>query len=226
MFNEGHTATTGTSVSDTDLTNEAIRLARQIHTELPNHREAAGLLGLMLLTDARRAARTDAAGRMIPLDEQDRSTWNHDEIREGLEVIRRTLPDAPPTPYLLQAAIAALHAEAPSTAHTDWAQILVLYKLLESTADNPVITLNRAVAETMVHGPAAGLALLDRLSHDPRLHDHHRLPAVRAHLYERLGKSSEARELYLLAARRTLSTAERDYLIQRARQLPGTPAPG
>jgi RNA polymerase sigma factor (sigma-70 family) len=219
MFNEGHTATTGDSLYDTDLTHEAIRLARTIHAELPGHGEAAGLLALMLLTDARRAARTDSAGRMIPLDEQDRSKWNQRDISDGVEILRRILPGRSPTPYLLQAAIAALHAEAPSTAETDWAEILALYKLLERATGNPVVTLNRAVAEAMVSGPVAGLALVDRLAGAALPRDHHRLLAVRAHLQERAGDPAAARETYRQAARRTLSAPERDYLLARARRL-------
>lgn len=219
MFNEGHTATTGDSLYDTDLTREAIRLARMIHAELPGHGEAAGLLALMLLTDARRAARTDSAGRMIPLDEQDRTKWNRQDIEEGVKILRRTLPGRRPTPYLLQAAIAALHAEAPGTEETDWVEILALYKLLEQTTGNPVVTLNRAVAEAMVAGPAAGLALVDRLAGTALPREHHRLLAVRAHLQERAGDPAAARETYRQAARRTLSAPERDYLLARARHL-------
>jgi RNA polymerase sigma factor (sigma-70 family) len=219
MFNEGHTATTGDSLYDTDLTREAIRLARTIHAELPGHGEAAGLLALMLLTDARRAARTDSAGRMVPLDEQDRTKWNREDIREGVEILQRTLPGRPPTPYLIQAAIAALHAEAPSTEETDWAEIRALYELLERATANPMVTLNRAVAEAMVDGPAAGLALVDRLAGTALPREHHRLLAVRAHLQERAGDPAAARETYRQAARRTLSAPERDYLLARARRL-------
>jgi RNA polymerase sigma factor (sigma-70 family) len=223
MFNEGHTATTGDSLYDTDLTREAVRLARTVYAELPaelpGHGEAAGLLALMLLTDARRAARTDSAGRMIPLDEQDRTKWNRQDINEGIEILRRTLPGRPPTPYLLQAAIAALHAEAPSTEETDWVEILALYKLLERATANPVVTLNRAVAEAMVDGPSAGLALVDRLAGAGLPLEHHRLLAVRAHLQERAGDPAAARETYRQAARRTLSAPERDYLLARARRL-------
>ena len=219
MFNEGHTATTGDSLYDTDLTREAIRLTRQVHAELPDHGEVAGLLALMLLTDARRAARTTATGRMIALDEQDRSLWNRADIDEGLAILQRTLPGREPSPYLLQAAIAALHAEAPSTEATDWPEILTLYKLLEHVTANPVVTLNRAVAEAMVHGPTAGLALVDQLAAEALPADHHRLLAVRAHLLERAGQPAQARDAYRHAAQRTLSTPERDYLLSRARRL-------
>ena len=219
MFNEGHTATTGTTLYDTDLTSEAIRLARQVHRELPAHGEAAGLLALMLLTDARRAARVDADGLMVALDEQDRGRWNAEDIATGQAILERVLPGREPSPYLVQAAIAALHAEAPSAQETDWPQILVLYKLLEDLTGNPVVTLNRAVAEAMVHGPAAGLELVDQLAGDALPADHHRLLAVRAHLQERDGHTEAARNTYLHASRRTLSTAERDYLLARARRL-------
>jgi RNA polymerase sigma factor (sigma-70 family) len=222
MFNEGHTATTGTTLYDTDLTSEAIRLARQVHHELPAHGEAAGLLALMLLTDARRAARVDADGLMVALDEQDRSRWNAEDIRTGLAILDEVLPGRAPSPYLVQAAIAALHAQAPSARATDWPQILVLYKLLEDLTGNPVVTLNRAVAEAMVHGPAAGLDVVDQLAGDALPADHHRLLAVRAHLQERVGQTGAARETYLHASRSTLSTAERDYLRSRARRLPPT----
>lgn len=219
MFNEGHTATTGDSLYDTDLSSEAIRVARQVHAEVPDHGEAMGLLALMLLTDARRTARTDNAGRMIPLDEQDRSLWDGQLIREGVDVLHAALPAREPGPYVLQASIAALHAEAPSTDETDWAEILLLYKLLEHATDNAVVTLNRAVAEAMVHGPAKGLALVDRLAGASLPADHHRLLAVQAHLQERAGQMDAARQSYLAAARQTLSTPERDYLLARARRL-------
>jgi RNA polymerase sigma factor (sigma-70 family) len=219
MFNEGHTATTGDSLYDTDLTSEAIRLGRLLHAEVPEHAEATGLLALMLLTDARRAARIGAGGAMIPLDEQDRGRWNRDDIREGLDLVEGALAGRPPSPYLLQAAIAALHAEAASTDETDWEQILVLYRLLEGITGNPVVTLNRAVAEAMVHGPSAGLAVVDALAGDRLPADHHRLLAVRAHLQERAGLNADAEASYRHAARRTLSVPERDYLNARARRL-------
>lgn len=218
MFNEGHTATTGGSLLDTDLTREAIRLARQIHSARPSHPEAAGLLALMLLTDARREARTTDAGLMIALDEQDRSRWNQQDIAEGLAIVHESLPGRSPGPYLLQAAIAALHAEAIDTEHTDWAEILVLYKLLERVTGNPIVTLNRAVAEAMVHGPGAGLALIDQLDGTALPRDNYRLLAVRAHLQQRAGQFAAAEASYRWAARGTLSTPEREYLLARARQ--------
>jgi RNA polymerase sigma factor (sigma-70 family) len=220
MFNEGHTATTGDSLYDTDLTTEAIRLAGQVHARVPAHAEAAGLLALLLLTDARRAARTGQGGVMVPLDEQDRSLWNRADIEAGTEILRRSL-GGPPGPYAVQAAIAALHAEAASVADTDWPQILVLYKLLERLTGNPVVTLNRAVAEAMVHGPDVGLAVVAEWAAGGELpSDHHRLLAVRAHLQERAGRPEQARESYREAARRTSSTPERDYLLARVRRLP------
>lgn len=218
MFNEGHTATTGDSLCDTDLTTEGIRLAKQVYAQVPGHGEVAGLLALMLLTDARRAARTGPGGVMVPLDEQDRSLWNQADIQTGTEILRRSL-GGEPGPYALQATIAALHAEAPSVAETDWPQILVLYKLLERATGNPVVTLNRAVAEAMVHGPDAGLAVVAELAGGDLPRDHHRLLAVRAHLAERAGRPAEARESFRQAARRTTSTPERDYLLARASRL-------
>jgi predicted RNA polymerase sigma factor len=221
MFNEGHTASTGDSVHDVELSNEAIRLARLVCAELPEHAEAAGLLALMLLTDARRAARTSPSGALIPLDEQDRSLWNRTAIDEGVAILERTLPGREPSPYLLQASIAALHDEAPSTAETDWPQILILYRLLERETGNPVVTLNRAVAEAMVHGPAAGLAIIERLSAGQLPADLHRLIAVRAHLLELAGDRQAALQAYRSAARATASIPERDYLLRRARALGG-----
>jgi RNA polymerase sigma factor (sigma-70 family) len=221
MFNEGHTASTGDSIHDVELSDEAIRLARLVCAEVPGHAEAAGLLSLMLLTDARRAARTSPSGALIPLDEQDRSLWNRTAIDEGVAILERTLPGREPSPYLLQASIAALHDEAPSTAETDWPQILILYRLLERETGNPVVTLNRAVAEAMVHGPAAGLATVERLSEGQLPADLHRLIAVRAHLLELAGDRPAAIQAYRSAARATASIPERDYLLGRARALGG-----
>ncbi|WP_223692353.1 RNA polymerase sigma factor [Leifsonia poae] len=225
MFTEGHTATTGPAVHDVELSGEAIRLARMVCARKPEHGEAAGLLALMLLTDARRAARTTEDGALVPLDEQDRNRWNHAAIAEGVAILERTLPGRPPSPYLLQASIAALHDEAVSTTGTDWRQILILYRLLERLTGNPVVTLNRAVAEAMVSGPAAGLATIERLSADRRPTDRHRLLAVRAHLRELAGEYQDAAEDYRAAARATASLPERDYLLGRARRLTES-APG
>ena len=214
IFNEGYTASSGDALHRVELSAEAIRLTRQLHAQLPTEGEVAGLLALMLLTDARRPARTTAEGHLVPLPEQDRSLWNAAAIAEGTELITATLATAPVGPYQLQAAIAAVHDQAPTADATDWRQILMLYELLESTAPGPMVTLNRIVAVAMVHGPAAGLVLLDDL--DPALTNHHRVAAVRAHLLELAGDVAASRDAYLLAARLTQSTPERHYLQSRA----------
>ena len=209
IFNEGYT-----TVHRTDLTAEAIRLTRVVHSLLPDDGEVAALLALMLLDDARRAARTGADGSLISLAEQDRSLWDTDAIREGVGLVERALASGPLGPYRLQAAIAAVHAEAPSAEDTGWREIVALYELLERVAPNPMVTLNRAVALGMAHGPEAGLQLLDTLAGDERVAGHHRYFAVRAHLLELAGEP--AREVYLEAARRTTSVPERRYLEERA----------
>ncbi len=219
IFNEGYTASSGPTLQRVELADEAIRLTRLVHRLLPAEPEGAGLLALLLLTHARRAARTDPAGVPVPLDEQDRSSWDHELITEGVAVLSAALPVGATGPYQLQAAIAALHDEAGKPADTDWPQILALYELLERVAPSPVVTLNRAVAVAMVRGPAAGLELLASLESDDRLADHHRLVAVRAHLLERAGDRAAAVAGYRLAARRTTSVPERDYLIARAGRL-------
>ncbi|WP_427894080.1 RNA polymerase sigma factor [Kribbella sp. GL6] len=217
IFNEGYTASSGTSLHRVELSAEAIRLTRQLLALLPAEGEVAGLLALMLLTDARRPARTTAAGALVPLPEQDRSLWDAASVAEGTELIESTLRSAPVGPYQLQAAIAAVHDAAADAGATDWREILMLYELLESTAPGPMVTLNRIVAVAMVHGPGAGLALLDDV--DPALRDHHRLAAVRAHLLELAGDAAAAREAYELAARLTQSTPEQVYLLGRAATL-------
>jgi RNA polymerase sigma factor (sigma-70 family) len=219
VFTEGSTASTGPDLHRTDLTTEAIRLTRAVHRLLPDDGEVAGLLALMLLTDARRPARTRADGTLVPLAEQDRNRWRHDLAAEGCALVERTLATAPLGPYQLQAAIAAVHAEAARADDTDWPQILALYGLLERVAPNPVVTLNRAVAVAMVHGPKAGLDLLTTLEADDRLADHHRLHAVRAHLLELTGERDAARASYRAAADRTTSEPERRYLDARAARL-------
>jgi RNA polymerase sigma factor (sigma-70 family) len=216
IFTEGHTASSGASLQRVELTAEAIRLARQLHASVPADGEVAGLLALLLLTDARRPARTTAEGDLVPLAEQDRSRWDAAMITEGTALLDATLPVAPIGPYQLQAAIAALHDTAPSAADTDWPQILGLYELLAVLAPGPMVTLNRLVAVAMVHGPAAGLTELDAAAADPALAGHHRVAAVRAHLLELSGDVSAARAAYLEAARLTLSTPERAYLESRA----------
>jgi predicted RNA polymerase sigma factor len=219
MFSEGYAASAGNEIIRTDLSGEALRLTRLLRTLIPDDAEAAGLLALMLLTDARRAARTDPAGEIIPLDQQDRTRWDRDAIAEGVALITETLPKGRVGPFQLQAAVAAVHDEAASAEDTDWPQILALYGLLLQMTDNPVVALNHAVAKAMVDGPAAGLARLAELDADPRLAGHHRLDAVRAHLLERAGDVPGAIASYRRAAERTASTAERDYLRLQAARL-------
>jgi RNA polymerase sigma factor (sigma-70 family) len=220
IFNEGYTATSGPELQRVELTTEAIRLTRLLHRLLPDDGEVAGLLALMLLTDARRAARTRPDGSLVPIDEQDRSLWRREQIEEGSALILRTLAHGPLGTYQLQAAIAAVHAEAPRAEDTDWPQILALYRLLERIAPNPMVTLNRAVAVAQVEGPQAGLDLLATLDGDRRMKGTHRLEAVRAHLLERAGDHAAARAGYLRAARRTTSLPEQRYLTGRAAGLP------
>jgi RNA polymerase sigma factor (sigma-70 family) len=219
IFNEGYTATSGPSLQRRDLATEAIRLTRLVHRLLPADGEVAGLLALMLLTEARHGARTGPDGSLIPLTEQDRSLWRDDLIREGTELIAATLPRARLGSYQLQAAIAAVHAEAASPEETDWPQVLALYELLERVAPNPMATLNRAVALAMVHGPHSGLDLLATLDDDERLAGHHRLTSVRAHLLELAGDTAAAREAFKLAARQTTSVPEQRHLERRAARL-------
>jgi RNA polymerase sigma factor (sigma-70 family) len=219
MFNEGYTASSGADLQRPGLAAEAIRITRDVHRRLPEDTEVAGLLALMLLTDARRPARTDAEGDLIPLAEQDRTRWDQAAIREGVDIITAALSRGRIGPYQLQAAIAAVHDEAPAAADTDWREILELYRLLEKLSPNPMITLNHAVAAAMVDGPATGLAMLRSLDDDDRIATHHRLQAVRAHLLEMAGDTDAARAAYRLAARRTTSLPERRYLEARAARL-------
>jgi RNA polymerase sigma factor (sigma-70 family) len=221
VFNEGYTATSGPDLQRADLTGEAIRLARAVHALLPDDGEVAGLLALMLLTDARRAARTGPGGALVPLAEQDRRLWNAASIAEGVALVTDALARAPLGPYQLQAAIAAIHAEAATAQDTDWRQIVALYELLERMSPNPMITLNHAVAVAMVRGPEAGLDLLATLDEDERMTGHHRLAAVRAHLLEMAGDRTAAVASYRAAARRTTSVPERRYLEARAARLAG-----
>jgi RNA polymerase sigma factor (sigma-70 family) len=219
IFNEGYTASSGPDLQRADLTAEAIRLTRGVHRRLPDDGEVAGLLALMLLTDARRSARTSPDGALIPLSEQDRSRWDRHSIEEGRSLLEQTLPRGPVGPYQLQAAIAAVHGEAASPEQTDWVQIRALYDVLARLAPNPMVTLNHAVAVGMADGPKAGLAMLATLDGDERLAGHHRLDAVRAHLLDLAGSVDEARACYLRAARRTASTPERRYLEAQAARL-------
>jgi predicted RNA polymerase sigma factor len=219
IFNEGYTASSGPDLQRADLTTEAIRLARELHRLLPGDGEVAGLLALLLLTDARRPARSRPDGSLVPLAEQDRSRWDADAIAEGVALISTALARAPIGPYQLQAAIAAVHDEAARADDTDWRQILVLYELLAQVAPSPVVTLNHAVALAMVRGPEAGLELLATLDGDGRMAGNHRLEAVRAHLLELAGDTAAARERYRAAARHTTSLPEQRYLEGRAARL-------
>jgi RNA polymerase sigma factor (sigma-70 family) len=221
IFNEGYAATAGPALHRVELSAEAIRLTRALHRMLPDDAEVAGLLALMLLTDARRLARTDSDGELVPLGEQDRSRWDRRLIAEGAALLADTFGrGSPPGEYRLQAAIAAVHDRAPSADTTDWPQILALYGMLERLGTNPVVTLNRAVATAMAHGPAAGLALLDRLDADGGpLAGHYRLHAARAHLHEMAGDVEPALVHYRAAAAGTTSLPERRYLTSKAARL-------
>jgi predicted RNA polymerase sigma factor len=219
IFNEGYTASSGPDLQRPDLAAEAVRLTRAIYRSLPGDGEVAGLLALMLLTDARRAARTDAEGGLIPLAEQDRTRWDGDMIEEGTRLVTDAMLRSPLGPYQLQAAIASLHVQAPRTADTDWRQIRFLYQVLCRIAPNPMATLNHAIAVAMTDGPDAGLAMVSALAADDRMARHHRLTAARAHLLELAGDTAAARENYLLASRRTTSLPEQRYLRARADRL-------
>ncbi len=219
IFNEGYAATVGPELGRPELASEAIRLARMLHRWRPDDAEASGLLALMLLTDARRAARTNARGEAIPLDEQDRSRWDHEAIRDGAALVTEAMSKGAVGPYQLQAAIASLHAEAKSFEATDWPQILALYGVLERMTDNPIVTLNKAVALAMVHGPRAGLEALRALDGDARMKETHRLDAVRAHLHERAGDVRAAIEHYERAAKATTNVPEQRYLRARVAKL-------
>jgi RNA polymerase sigma factor (sigma-70 family) len=219
IFNEGYVSTSGPSLQRAELTGEAIRLARMVRRLLPDDGEVAGLVALMLLTDARRRARTGPHGELIPMAEQDRSLWDGDNIAEGVALITGALPRGPTGPYQLQAAIAAVHDEAPSAEATDWPQIVALYELLMQISDNPVVALSHAVAVAMVRGPQAGLDLLGKLEADQRVAADHRLHAVRAHLLEMAGDHAAARDCYEEAARRAASLPQQRYLHARAARL-------
>jgi len=219
IFNEGYTSSVGPNLRRGDLSHEAIRLTRIVHHLQPADTEVAGLLALMLLTDARRLARTGAEGELIPLEQQDRTLWDQQQIAEGIALLSATLPKGSVGPYQLQAAIAAIHDEAARAEDTDWLQILTLYHLLSQMSDNPMILLNHAIAAAMVYGAAKGLELLDALKDDARLANHHRLDAVRAHLLELSGNREDAIKHYRAAAGKTGSLPERNYLLTQAARL-------
>ena len=221
IFNEGYTTSGGQNLRRGDLSHEAMRLTRIVHKLQPDDTEVAGLLALMLLTDARRVARTSAAGELIPLAEQDRALWDQQQIAEGVALLSATLPKGSVGPYQLQAAISAIHDEAARVADTDWPQILALYDLLRRMSDNPMVALNHAIAAAMVHGASRGLELLDGLEGDARIAEHHRLDAVRAHLLELAGDCEAAIRHYRAAAAKTANLPERNYLLAQAARLSG-----
>jgi RNA polymerase sigma factor (sigma-70 family) len=225
IFNEGYVTSSGNAHQRLDLSSEAIRLARALHENLPENVEVSGLLALMLLTDARRAARSGPNGEIVPLDEQDRGLWNKDAIAEGVQLVTNAMSRDVPGSYLLQAAIAAVHDEAPTAEATDWPQIVALYNVLMQLSDNPMVALNHAVAVAMVQGPSAGLALLQKLDSDPRIKDHYRLDAVRAHLLERAGHVTAALSYYEAAAAKTSSIPERNYLLLKLASLRSSEGP-
>jgi len=219
IFNEGYTSSAGQHLQRPELEREAIRLARSVHGVLPHDPEAAGLLALMLLTDARRATRSGPEGELIPLPEQDRSLWDQAEMSEGVALLTAALSKASVGPYQLQAAIAAVHDEARRPEDTDWPQILALYELLKRILDNPMVALNHAIAASMVHGATHGLELLKALDSDARIARHHRLDAVRAHLLEMAGDRERAITHYRISAGRTTSIPEQQYLLMQAARL-------
>jgi RNA polymerase sigma factor (sigma-70 family) len=219
IFSEGYASSVGAELQRTELAREAIRLTRAVHALLPHDGEVAGLLALLLLTDARRAARTGPNGELIPLTEQNRALWDQAAIAEGVALVTTALSKGSIGAYQLQAAIAAVHDEAARAEETDWPQILALYGLLDRMSDNPMVTLNHAIAVAMVHGPSAGLERLAALDADPRLAGHYRLDAVRGHLFELAGDRARAIVHYRTAADRTTSVPERNYLLTQAARL-------
>jgi RNA polymerase sigma factor (sigma-70 family) len=219
IFNEGYARSDGGQLVDVSLTGEAVRLTRELHRRCPSDTETTGLLALMLLTEARAAARVDEHGDLTPLADQDRTRWDARMIAEGVALVEQALPTGPVGPYQLQAAIAAVHDEAADYAETDWRQIAELYRMLDAVAPGPVVTMNRAVAVAMSEGPDAGLAMLEPLTEERKPAKSHRLHAVRAHLLEQAGRIDEARGQYREAARRTTSVPEQRYLLRRAAAL-------
>jgi RNA polymerase sigma factor (sigma-70 family) len=222
IFNEGYSSSIGPHLQRLELSREAIRLIRSVHALLPDDAEVGGLLALMLLTDARSAARMGADDEMIPLPRQDRALWDQTKISEGVALLTAALAKGAIGPYQLQAAVAAVHDEAVRAEDTDWPQILALYELLQRMSDNPMVMLNRAIAAAMVHGPSKGLELLRALDSDQRLAGHYRLDAVRAHLLEMTGDHETAVRHYQIAAGRTTSSPERNYLLTQAARLSKT----
>ena len=219
VFNEGYSATSGANLYRTDLSSEAIRLCRTVHQLLPDDAEVSGLLALMLLTDARRDARAGPNAELIPMAQQDRRLWNAAEINEGVELVTAALRRGKPGPYQIQAAIAAVHDEAPTFETTDWPQIVALYEVLRQSSSNPLVELNRAVAVAMAQGPQAGLALIEKLEADAKLGADYRLHAVRAHLHEMAGDLAQACEAYAASAERAPNLAQQRYLNARAARL-------
>jgi predicted RNA polymerase sigma factor len=219
IFNEGYTSSGGDQLIDVSLTREAIRLTRDLRTRLPSDHETAGLLALMLLTEARAGARTDDRGDLIALADQDRRSWNHALIAEGVRILEATLPSGPVGAFQLQAAIAAVHGEAKTYPDTDWAQIAELFRMLEQVQPSPTVTMNHAVAVAMTDGAAEGLAMIEPLLTERAIRQNHRLHAVRAHLLEMAGRTQEAEQAYGDAARLTTSLPEQRYLNTRAAQL-------
>jgi predicted RNA polymerase sigma factor len=217
IYNEGHTASSGEMVIRADLTREAVRLTGQLHAARRDDAEVMGLLALMLLTEARRPARLDPAGRLVDLPDQDRLLWDRSLIDEGVALVTEALHKGQPGAYQLQAAIAAVHDEASGPEDTDWTEILLLYQLLDRIAPNPMATVNRALALAMIQGPEAGLRLLATLDDDKRVASHHRLFAMRGHLFQMAGKPDDAAEAFETAARRCTSIPERAYLQERER---------
>jgi predicted RNA polymerase sigma factor len=222
IYNEGYSSSVGPHLQRLELSREAIRLTRSVHALLPEDAEVAGLLALMLLTDARSNARMGTGENLIPLLKQDRTLWDQTKIAEGIALLTAALSKGSIGAYQLQAAVGAVHDEASRAEDTDWPQILALYELLKCMSDNPMVMLNHAIAAAMVHGPCKGLELLRALDSDPRLAGHHRLDAVRAHLLEMAADHETAIKHYRLAAARTTSIPERNYLVTQAARLSKT----
>jgi RNA polymerase sigma-70 factor (ECF subfamily) len=223
LYNEGYAASGGDELIRRDLSAEAIRLGRLLAELMPDEPEALGLLSLMLLQDSRRAARTDSAGELVTLEQQDRSLWNVQAIEEACRVLDRAVRLRRPGPYQLQAAIAACHAQAPTAGDTDWREIAIFYRRLSEIAPTPVVLLNRAVAVAMADGPAAGLALVDELEQTGALSDYYLVPATRADLLRRLHRDREAAAAYRRALELVPTEAERRFLRRRLAEVSEQP---